>query len=173
MVNEFSIQPSKLDEKEIEEARALAESYFKTEESPDQMPTTKENSTWFRTAIPSCLQIIRHKKKIMGFGLILPCTKKLMNDFVSKKITEAELFEAIKRTEAYKKREAIYFCSVFVQPAFRGKGLALKALTQAITSTFDLSQHPPLFYWAYSKEGDILAKKLSEQLDVPLYKRTE
>ncbi len=167
----FSIDSSELNKKEIEEGRQLAESYFETSNDPDQMPTNEENSTWIRKEIPTCLSIIRHKKRIIGFALVIPCTKALMNQFISKKITEAQLFDKVKSSEAYKTREAIYFCSVFVKPEFRGKGLALKSLTFTIENSFDLSKSPPLFYWAYSKEGDALAKRLAHDLKLPLYKR--
>lgn len=169
--NDFSIDSSVLSKKEIEEGRELAESYFETSSDPDQIPANKENSTWMRKEIPTCLSIIRHKKKIIGFALVIPCTKELMHQFISKEITEAQLFEKIKISQAYKTREAIYFCSVFVRPEFRGRGLALESLTFAIRNSFDLSKSPPLFYWAYSKEGDALAKRLAHDLKLPLFKR--
>ncbi len=167
----FSIRPLKLDLNEIKESMRLAEKYFDTSNDAEQAPINLENATWIRKTVPKCFNVIKYGDELIGFSLVYPCKREIMDKFVSKKINEAELFGMLKESELNRKPETIYFCSVFVKPEFRGRGLALKSLTKSIKSIFNLKSKPPLFYWAYSQEGDALSKKLATLLNLPLYKR--
>ncbi len=126
-----------------------------------------------RKVISSCLNIIRQENKIVGLTLIFPCRKELMNDFISKKITEADLLDKLKKSPSNRKPEAIYLCSALIKPEFRGKGLALKSFIKSIKNNFNLKYRPPLFYWGYSNEGDALSNKIAKILNLPIYKRKD
>jgi|SRR3989344_4028021 len=70
----------------------IAENYFGTEKDPNQMETSKENREWVYKN-QKYLNIIKYNNEIIGFAFLLPCTKELMESFVSKRINERELFE--------------------------------------------------------------------------------
>lgn len=169
----ISIRRGRLVKSEMRESMALTEKYFGTASDPEQAPIIPDNAVWLRTHIASCLNIIRYKGKMIGLSLIYPCAKKIMDDFISRKINEAELLDEMKKAAANRRPEAIYLCSAFVEPEFRGRGLALKSIILSIKKTFDLKKRPPIFYWAYSNEGGKLAVKVASVLGLEIYKRTD
>ena len=65
---------------------------------------------------------------------MLPCSLKLMNDFLAKKMSEKAMFEGIKKLQDYKNPEAIYLCASFVKEQYRGKGLSTTAFVKAISA---------------------------------------
>jgi predicted GNAT family acetyltransferase len=100
--------------------------------------------------------------------LIIPTTLDLMNQFLNKEITEKELYEL---TPMHVQYEAIYLCSAMVLEEYRGKGIAKRLTVEAIESI--RKDHPiqSLFVWAFSKEGESLAEKVSELVRLPLRKK--
>jgi hypothetical protein len=91
-----------------------------------------------------------------------------MNQFINKKISERELYEL---TPLNAKYEAIYMCSALLLEEFRGKGIAQGIAIKAIESIKIDHSIKALFFWAFSKEGEKLAEKLSRLIGLPLYKR--
>ena len=100
--------------------------------------------------------------------LCIPTTLTLMNQFIHKEISERELYEL---TPLNTKYEAIYLCSALLLEEFRGKGIAQGIAIKAIESI--QLDHPikALFLWAFSKDGEKLAEKVSGLMNLPLYKR--
>jgi hypothetical protein len=54
---------------------------------------------------------------------------------------------------------------------FRGKGIAQKVGMKAIENIMLDHSIKALFFWSFSKEGEKLAKKASDLMGLPLYKR--
>jgi GNAT superfamily N-acetyltransferase len=100
--------------------------------------------------------------------LLIPTTHELMQRFLSKEITEQQLFDLTPTTGLY---TALYLCSALVLPEFRGKGIARQLTCDAIRSI--KKDHPleHLFFWAFSEEGDRLASVAANELQLPLHKR--
>jgi predicted GNAT family acetyltransferase len=100
--------------------------------------------------------------------LCIPTTFELMTQFINQKISERELYEL---TPLNKKYEAIYLCSALLLEEFRGKGIAQELAITAIENI--KMEHPikALFLWAFSKEGEKLAEKVSRLTGLPLFKR--
>ena len=69
------------------------------------------------------------------------------------------------------KYEAIYLCSALLLEEFRGKGIAQGLAIKAIESIKKDHSIKALFCWAFSKEGEKLAEKVSGLIVLPLYKR--
>jgi hypothetical protein len=88
--------------------------------------------------------------------------------FINQKISEKELYEL---TPLNTKYEAIYLCSALLLEEFRGKGIAQGLAVKAIESIKIDHSIKALFFWAFSKEGEKLAEKLSGLIGLPLYKR--
>jgi hypothetical protein len=91
-----------------------------------------------------------------------------MSKFIDRKISERELYEL---TPLNKKYEAIYLCSALLLEEFRGKGIAQGLAVKAIESIKIDHSIKALFFWAFSKEGEKLAEKVSGLIGLPLYKR--
>ena len=91
-----------------------------------------------------------------------------MTKFINQKISERELFEL---TPLNTKYEAIYLCSALLLEEFRGKGIAQRLVVKAIESIKTDHSIKALFFWAFSKDGEKLAEKVSLIMDLPLYKR--
>jgi hypothetical protein len=91
-----------------------------------------------------------------------------MNQFMDQKISERELYEL---TPLHTKYEAIYLCSALLLEEFRGKGIATGLAVEAVESIRADHDIKSLFMWAFSKEGEKLAQKLSGLMGLPLYKR--
>ena len=81
----------------MDETSRISEEYFGMEKDQNQMPATSENRDWVYKNIPDYVNIMRDNGKIIGYAFMLPCSKKLMEDFLAKKINEAILFEGIKK----------------------------------------------------------------------------
>jgi hypothetical protein len=91
-----------------------------------------------------------------------------MNQFIDQKISERELYEL---TPLNAKYEAIYLCSALLLEEFRGKGIALNIAIQALERIKIDHAIKALFFWAFSKEGEKLAEKVSGLMGLPLYKK--
>jgi GNAT superfamily N-acetyltransferase len=91
-----------------------------------------------------------------------------MTQFINQKISERELYELTPLNTRY---EAIYLCSALLLEEFRGKGIAQGLALKAIENI--KMEHPikALFLWAFSKEGEKLAEKVSRLSGLPLFKR--
>jgi len=100
--------------------------------------------------------------------LCIPTTLDLMTQFINHKISERQLYEL---TPLNTKYEAIYLCSALLLEEFRGKGIAQGLAIKAIESIKLDHSIKALFLWAFSKEGEKLAEKISGLIGLPLYKR--
>lgn len=161
----FSSDTGDIKRADLEITAKMAEDYFGTETDPEQMPTTKEVRDWITQHIPEYLNIIRDGKVIIGYVFMLPCSLKLMHDFLAKKITENAMFEGIKRMQDYKSPEAIYLCATFVKEPYRGQGLSITASLKMIKKIMNKGKiKPVLFHWAFTLEGAAVAKKIGEKL---------
>ncbi|HWY97716.1 MAG TPA: GNAT family N-acetyltransferase, partial [Bacteroidia bacterium] len=91
-----------------------------------------------------------------------------MNKFLDCQISEKQLFEQTPLKGPY---DAIYLCSAMVLKEYRNKGIAIKLTLDAIENI--RKEHPikALFVWAFSKEGDSLAEKISLKTGLPLKKK--
>ncbi len=100
--------------------------------------------------------------------LLIPTTIVLMDQFLSKSISEKELFELTPIGIQY---EALYLCSAMSLKEYRRKGIAMKLGVEAVEKI--KSDHPVkyLFVWAFSKEGESLAEKIAGLTGLPLKKR--
>ena len=149
----------------------MSEEYFSMQKDSGQMNATEENKEWVYKNAENCLNIVRNNDEIIGYAFALPCNKKLMKDFLSKKISEKELFEQIKNTKI-KKPEAIYLCASVVKKEFRRRGLATSAFVKIINKIiYNIKTKPILFYWGYSKEGERLAEKVANLTGLKLRAR--
>ena len=152
----------------LERMIQLAEDFFAAKSDPSQISVTPGVMRRLKKIHPATITERRTAGGPVAWILILPTTKILMEQFISKKINERELY---KKTPIHKKYDSIYLCSALVLPEHRGRGLAKKMMIKAITSV--QKDHPvqALFYWAFSAKGKKLALSVSRELSIPLFRR--
>ena len=173
MTYTFTTDTQKITQQDIKQSSKLAEKYFKTKNDPTQAPVSQENSTWISKRIPDCLNIIKKDKQVVGFSLIVPCTTKLMNQFLVGKITEAQLFEQNKKNFSYQTRNAIYLCAMFVSHHHRKKGLALTSKLKSIQTIKPKLKAPQiLFAWPFSDASKTINRKLAQKTNLTLREKT-
>ena len=146
----------------------LSDQVFSSRTDPDQLNVNEDVMEHLQLIHPSTISEYDNGKGPVCWVLCIPTTLDLMNRFMDQKISERELYEL---TPLYTKYEAIYLCSALLLEEFRGKGIATGLAVEAVETIRADHDIKALFMWAFSKEGEKLAQKLSGLLDLPLYKR--
>ena len=146
----------------------LAEDVFATKNDPDQLDVNEKVIARLQKIHPATVSEYDDGNAPVVWILLLPTSIDLMNKFISRKISEKELFE---RTAPNSKYEAIYLCSAIALEEFRGKGIAKRLTLGAINSIRKDHSIKSLFVWPFSKEGNQMAELLSKELSLPLLKR--
>ena len=160
----FSSDLGKPTFKEYRQTAQLAEKFFKTENTKNQLKTSKENSIWFYKNTPDSLNVIRINGKIIGFTFTVLCNKTIMRQFLSKKISEAKLFEKIKERGINENNfETLYFCASVIIPKYQRIGLGTKARVKTIQKLINIRNIKPiLFSWPFTKEGEKLGLRVAK-----------
>jgi hypothetical protein len=159
-------------EDDIREAARIGENYFQTENDPRQFRVNYENYSYVYRHFPNCLNVIKDENRVVGFALILPCNRKIMDDFLSKKINEFQLLELVKKEIVYEKFETVYLADAFIDPEYRRKGLILSGFVDSIKKLMKINGNIQLFSWGYSKEGEKLAYRIGEKLEMKVHNIT-
>jgi len=148
--------------------RKLAEEFFDMKNDPAQLSVDEDTMKCLLEINPSTLSEKTDENGPIAWMLIIPTTKKIMDDFLTRKITEKEILD---RTPLGEKYDTIYLCSALVLPEYRGRGLAKQMVLHEIQSI--LNQHPiqSLFVWSFSTEGKSLANWVANELNLPLFER--
>ena len=146
----------------------LAEDVFDIKDDPDQLDVDQEIIVRLKMIHPATVSEYRDANGPVAWLLVIPTTLDLMNRFLSKEITEKELYEMTPLNTSY---EAIYLCSALVLEEYRRKGIIKQMAIKAIERI--RKDHPinSLFVWAFSKEGDLAAETISQIVSLPLLKR--
>ena len=156
----FTNCSDKIVQEDIKKAARLAERYFHTKTDSSQLRTNVSNFSWVYHNFHECLNILKDGEEVICVTLILPCTLVKMNDFLSGKTNERELFKSIKEKADYNNFESIYLCLACVKPKYRKQGLALKSFVDSIKHICR-GRKVKLFFWAFSEEGRRLCTKVA------------
>jgi hypothetical protein len=146
----------------------LADEVFSSRTDPDQLSVDESVIEHLQLIHPDTMSEYDNGNGPVCWILCIPTTLDLMTMFINQKISEKELYEL---TPLNTKYEAIYLCSALLLEEFRGKGIAQGLAVKAIESINIDHSIKALFFWAFSKEGEKLAEKLSGLIGLPLYKR--
>lgn len=146
----------------------LADEFFATKNDPAQISVTEVVMERLRKIHPGTLREENDGNGPIAWVMVIPTTEGIMEQFISKKITESELLDVTPLQVRY---DAIYLCSALVLPEHRGTGLAKRLVTDAIASI--QKDHPIryLFYWAFSVEGQRLAESAAKHFGLPLRRK--
>ena len=146
----------------------LSDQVVSSRTDSDQLMVNEDVMEHLQLIHPSTISEYDNGKGPVSWVLCIPTTLDLMNRFMDQKISERELYEL---TPLHTKYEAIYLCSALLLEEFRGKGIATGLAVEAVETIRADHDIKALFMWAFSKEGEKLAQKLSGLMDLPLYKR--
>ena len=146
----------------------LSDQVFSSRTDSDQLNVNEDVMEHLQLIHPSTISEYDNGKGPVCWVLCIPTTLDLMNRFMDQKISERALYEL---TPLHTKYEAIYLCSALLLEEFRGKGIATGLAVEAVETIRADHDIKALFMWAFSKEGEKLAQKLSGLMDLPLYKR--
>ena len=146
----------------------LSDEVFSSRTDPDQLNVDEKVMERLELIHPDTLSEYDDGNGPVCWILCIPTTLDLMSKFIDQKISERELYEL---TPLNTKYEAIYLCSALLLEEFRGKGIAQNLAIQAIENIKTNHNIKALFFWAFSKEGEKLAEKLSGLMGLPLYRR--
>jgi len=147
----------------------LAEETFAMHNDPSQLQVDEGVRERLLRIHPATLSEFSDENGPVAWLLVIPTTRELMGQFISKKITEKELFDKTPLDISY---DALYLCSGLVLEEYQRKGIIKQLALKAIEEI--LKDHPVqfLFNWAFTEGGDRAAEKLSELTGLPLLKRS-
>lgn len=152
----------------LEKMIQLAEGFFATKNDPSQISINSKVMLRLKNIHPDTITEKSTSKGPIAWILIIPTTHKIMEQFITKKINERELYHKI---PLHAKYDSVYLCSALVLPEYRGRGLAKRLLIKAIKSI--QKEHPIkcLFYWGFSRAGKQLSCSVAKELHLPLHQR--
>jgi len=148
----FPANSAEITAADLSAAQRQSEGYFRTHAGSEQIQIDRGSREWVCARIPECWRIIKHGTEVIGSTFCLPTTADQMQRFISAAISEYELFEEVRPLKSIP-GEALYLCSAFVLPAYRGQGLAVAAALQTLTWFCTRNPRPALFAWEYSSDG--------------------
>ena len=143
----------------------LAEETFAVKSDPNQLDVNPEIIERLLKLHPATVSEFSDENGPVAWLLVIPTTTELMNRFVTKEISEKELFELTPLNTTY---EALYLCSGLVLEEYRRKGIIRELALKAIGEI--RKDHPirVLFSWAFTSEGRLAAEALAKWTGLPL-----
>lgn len=144
---------------------ALSDEVFYAKNDPNQLSIDQDVIEALEKIHPATISEFDNGNGPVSWVLLIPTTQELMDQFLSKEITEKELFEKTPLSISY---EVIYLCSALTLPDYRNKGITKQLAMYAIEQI--MKDHPihTLFVWAFTKDGEFASKSLARQLNLPL-----
>lgn len=140
-----------------------AERFFHTDKDLEQLPGEEITYEFLTKKFPNSANIIRQGKKIVGHTFVLPCSKKLMRQFLNGKITERQLFYCIREEITYQNFETIYLCSALLLPEHRGQGLAAQSMADQVKKISSMRKgKTEIFAWPQTLEGKKMAQNVAK-----------
>ena len=143
----------------------LADDVFASKNDPEQLDVDESVLEGMTNIHPASVSEYDDGNGPVAWVLIFPTTKKLMELFLDQKISEKELFESTPLGEAY---DTIYLCSAMVLEEYRSQGIATRLAMNSIEEIRKDHVIESLFVWAFTNEGERLAKQLATTLSLPI-----
>jgi len=143
----------------------LAEEVFDSKSDPEQLEVNEEVLEHLCKIHPASVQEFDDGNGPVVWVLLFPTTNELMEDFLINKISEKQLFDLTPLDIQY---DAIYLCSAMVLEEYRRKGIAQQLTKNAIEEITKSHPITSLFVWPFTKEGSLLAEKISTSVGLQL-----
>ncbi len=146
----------------------IIDEVFDTRNDPQQIQISEDVRERLLKIHPAVFSEYNEGNGPCIWTLLIPTTEAIMNLFVTKKITEQELFE---RTESETKYDAIYLCSAITLPEYRGKGMTCRMCMDTINKIQKDHSIKYLLVWPFTTQGNQLAEKLATKTNLILKRR--
>lgn len=146
---------------------ALIDEVFETKSDPHQLSFTEDDMEHLARLHSNCLNELANEDGPYAWISIFPTNLELANDFIGGKSTERELFDKTV-TLMPSQFNTVYLCSALVLPEFRRSNLAFNVSCEAVQAMKNTFQIEHLLVWPFSEEGERLAKKIAEAVQLPL-----
>lgn len=143
----------------------LADDVFASKNDPEQLDVNESVLEGLTRIHPASIAEYDDGNGPVAWVLIFPTTKKLMQLFLEKEISEKQLFESTPIGAAY---EVIYLCSAMVLQEYRSQGIATRLAIDSIEQIRKDHVIEGLFVWAFTIEGERLANQLADTLSLPI-----
>jgi len=143
----------------------LAEEVFDSKSDSEQLEVNEEVLNHLYKIHPASVQEFDDGNGPVVWVLLFPTTNELKDRFLKDEISEKQLFELTPLNIQY---DAIYLCSAMVLEEFRRKGIAQKLTIDAIEEIKKSHPITSLFVWPFTKEGSLLAEKISTSVGLQL-----
>ncbi len=146
----------------------LIDEVFETRKDPGQIQVSPQQLKKLQEIHPATLTELADENGPLIWILLIPTTRKIMEEFVTSRISEKALLDKTRPGDIY---DCIYLCSATTLPEYRGKGKTMRLCLDAIDSI--LADHPvrTLFVWPFTVEGDRLAETIAKASKLELLKR--
>ena len=152
----------------FERMMEIIDGVFETRSDPDQLQVTQNDIAKLQELHPATLSEYNEGNGPCIWILLIPTTKAIMQSFLEGNISENGILQQTRPGTAF---DAIYLCSATTLPEYRGKGLTMQLVLEAIGSIRKEHSIEHLFVWPFTPEGEVLAQKVAERVGVPLHVR--
>jgi len=153
-----------------EQLLKLADEVFAVKSDPSQLDINPKVRQKLLQIHPATMSEYIDGDGPVAWLLVIPTTFELMSRFLTKEISEKELFELTPLNAQY---DAIYLCSALVLEEYRRKGIVRNLACSAIENIRKTHPLKAAFVWAFSPEGDQTAKNIAQFVGLPLYKKVK
>ncbi len=143
----------------------LADDVFASKNDSEQLDVDESILEGLGKIHPACVSEYDDGNGPVAWVLMFPTTKKLMELFLAKNISEKQLYESTPLGEAY---DVIYLCSAMVLEEHRSKGIATRLALNSIEQIRKDHMIESLFVWAFTIEGRRLSSELANFLSLPI-----
>jgi GNAT superfamily N-acetyltransferase len=154
----------------LERMIRLAEESFAAKDDPEQISVDEKTRLLLKRIHPATLVERTTEEGPIAWVLVIPTSTDVMYRFLDATINERQVLE---QTLPGMRYEALYLCSALVLPEYRTHGIAKEAALESLKAI--RRKHPiqALYYWAFSREGELLAESVAREAHLPLFKRNK
>lgn len=150
---------------EIEGTNRAAVHLFGTDVDEDQAQPTLENALALIGLDKNTFICLKDEGKIVAWSVVLPTSREDMNDFLSGKITERELFDRSVSSPSY---EALYLTAVVVLPEHRKQGIGLRLMKHQIEYFRQKYGIADFYAYTLNEDGKRFAHNLERELKIAI-----
>lgn len=146
----------------------LVDEVFAVHDDPMQLQVDPVVLEHLAELHPAAVSEVADENGPIAWVLLIPTTADLMEEFLTGRLTEQELYQRTPTSASY---EAVYLCSAMVLEEHRRNGLAKRMTLEALTWMRKEHRIQTLFCWPFTEEGVALAQTLAAGHGLPLRMR--
>lgn len=150
---------------DIQQTNLIAVELFDTDNDPDQAPPTMENAKLLIGLNKNNFICIKENNKVIAWSVVLPTSTENKDKFLSKEITEKDLFEYSVNKPKF---ESLYLMGVIVLTEYRNKGLGYELLKKQIEYFKNNFSINDFYAMTLSEEGVGLLSKTEIKLNIKI-----